>query len=228
MWGGNMTKPRFTTLVTPFLNDLANLGIDVTPVITEYASLYQAFNGSFPPEVVGGADNHAASRLFPRENFQPAKLNSTLAAVRHAIEGGGILIGYNIRAAPNPAVNQDNAVNPAWRKTTGFFILAASWPATASDAVIQQASETLTNDWMAQWRAVSPGAGSYMSEGDINEPSFQQSFYGSHYPRLYALKQQYDPTGLFYAATAVGSEDWEVTGQLPWIPTQNGRLCRKA
>jgi hypothetical protein len=228
MWGNNMTKPQFTALVSPFLNDLANLGIAITPVITEYPTLYQAFNGTFPPEVVGGADNHAASRLFPKENFLPAKLPQTLAAVRHAVEGGGILVGYNIRAAPNPSVNQDNSVNPAWRKATGFFILAATWPANATDAQIAQASETLTNDWMARWRAVSPGAGSYMSEGDINEPDFQQSFYGTHYPRLHALKKKYDPTGLFYAPTAVGSEEWEVTGQVEWIPTQNGRLCRKA
>jgi FAD/FMN-containing dehydrogenase len=227
MWGANMTKPQFTSLVTPFLNDLASLGIAITPVITEYPTLYQAYNGTFPAEVVGGADNHAASRLFPKENFEPAKLADTLAAVRHAVEGGGLLIGYNIRAAPNAAVNQANSVNPAWRKATGFFILAATWPANATDAQIQQASETLTNDWMARWREVSPGAGSYMSEGDINEPDFQQSFYGEHYARLLALKKKYDPTGLFYAPTAVGSEEWYVTDQLEWIPTQNGRLCRK-
>lgn len=227
MWGGNMTEPQFTALVTPFIDDLANIGIALDPVITEYPTYYQAYTGTFPPEVVGGADNHAASRLFPKENFEPAKLNETLAAVRHAIEGGGILIGYNIRSAVNPTVNQANSVNPAWRKATGFFILAAAWPAGATNAQIQQASETLTNDWMARWREVSPGAGAYMSEADINEPDFQQAFYGEYYSKLYALKQKYDPTGLFYAPTAVGSEDWYVTDQLPWIPTQNGKLCRK-
>ncbi|KAK3987469.1 bifunctional solanapyrone synthase [Cladorrhinum sp. PSN332] len=227
LWGGNMTRPEFETLANPLLADLADLGIPIEPVFKEYDSFYQTYAGTFGPEAVGGIDNHAASRLFPKENFEPAKINQTLAAVRHAIEGGGILIGHNIRAAPNPTVNQDNSVNPAWRKTTGFFILAAAWPATAPDSAIQQASETLTNDWMAQWIAVSPGAGAYMSEGDINEPNFQQSFYGSHYPRLLALKNKYDPTGLFYAPTAVGSEGWYITGQVPWIPTQNGRLCRR-
>jgi hypothetical protein len=80
---------------------------------------------------------------------------------------------------------------------------------------------------MVKWRAVSPGAGAYFSEADINEPNFQQAFYGSYYPQLYALKQQLDPYGLFYARTAVGSEDWYVTEQIPYLPTQNGRLCRK-
>ena len=53
------------------------------------------------------------------------------------------------------------------------------------------------------------------------------AFYGdSKYPRLYALKNKLDPYGLFYAPTAVGSEDWYVTDQIEWLPTQNGRLCR--
>ncbi len=71
-----------------------------------------------------------------------------------------------------------------------------------------------------------PGAGAYMAEADINEPNFQQAFYGSNYNRLYTLKQQYDPHGLFYTPTGVGSEDWVVTNQVDWIPTQNGKLCK--
>jgi hypothetical protein len=228
MWGSNITESDFTTLVTPFLNDLADLGIPVTPVITEYPSYYQAFNGSFPgPEAVGGADNHAASRLFPKENFEGALLDKTLAAVRHAIEGGGVLIGYNIAAAANAAVNQDNSVHPAWRKAQAFFILGGSWAANATDAEIQQVSETMTTDWMERWREVTPGGGTYMSEADINEPNFQDAFYGVHYPRLLELKKKYDPKSVFYAPTAVGSEEWYITDQLEWIPTQNGRLCRK-
>ncbi|KAB5517379.1 hypothetical protein GE09DRAFT_1045451 [Coniochaeta sp. 2T2.1] len=230
-WGGNMTEPQLRKLVSPFLADLDNLGLNVTAnaVITEYDSLYKAFNGSFEPEQVGAPVGHSASRLFPRENFASReKLNETLAAVRYAVEQGGVLVGYNIRPAANPAVNQDNSVNPAWRKTESLFILAAGQlPANATEEHIAENAKALTTDWMQNWRDVSPGAGSYMSEGDINEPDFQQSFYGEYYPRLYALKQKYDPTGLLYAPTAVGSEDWYVTGQIPYLPTQNGRLCRR-
>ncbi|GAB1319752.1 hypothetical protein MFIFM68171_09962 [Madurella fahalii] len=228
MWANNMTQAQFTPLVNPFLDNLAGLGISITPVFTEYPSYYSAYTGTFPlPERVGLPDSHAASRLFPRENFTPSKLPATLAAVRHAIEGGGILIGHAIRAAPNPAVNQTNAVHRAWREATAFFILAAAWPVDSTDAHIQQALETLTTDWMERWRAVTPGSGAYMSEADINEPDIQAAFYGEHYPELRKLKQKYDPTSLLYAPTAVGSEDWYITDQLPWFPTQNGRLCRK-
>jgi hypothetical protein len=197
-------------------------------VYIEYDSFFKAWNGTFPPERVGDSTSHAASRLFPRENFaDAAKLNETLAAVRYAVERGGLLVGYNIKAANNPVANQDNAVNPAWRKTLTHFILVALWEDTAADADIAALSKTLTTDWMQKWRNASIGAGAYMSEADINEPDFQQAFYGSHYRRLYDLKQKYDPSGLFYAPTAVGSEDWYITDQLPYLPTQNGRLCRK-
>lgn len=227
-WGGNMTMPQLQKLVAPFLKDLSDLDIAIEPIFTQYASFYPAWNSSFPPEVVGSFNNHAASRLFPRENFEDiALLNATLEAVRYAIEGGGILVGYNIKAAINPAANQNNSINPAWRKTLTHFILVGTWDDNASIAHIQDVSKTMTNDWMGKWRGVSPGAGSYMSEGDINEPYFQQAFYGSHYAKLYAIKQQIDPYGLFYAPTAVGSEDWYVTDQIPYLPTQNGKLCRK-
>ena len=230
-WGGNLTEPQLKALVAPFLKDLTNLGIPVNPVYTQYSSFYPAWNASFPPEVVGSWTNHAASRLFPRENFvNGSQINATLSAVRHALEGGNaVLVGYNIKSAANPPshVDQNNAVNPAWRNTLTHFILAALWGEDTSFSEIASISETMTNDWMARWRAVSPGAGSYMSEGDINEPNFQQAFFGSNYARLYAIKQQLDPSGLLYSPQGVGSEDWYITGQIPYLPTQNGKLCRK-
>lgn len=50
------------------------------------------------------------------------------------------------------------------------------------------------------------------------EPNWQNDFYGAAYPRLLKIKKKVDPTGVFYAKTAVGSELWkEVDG---------GRLCK--
>jgi hypothetical protein len=77
---------------------------------------------------------------------------------------------------------------------------------------------------MQQWRDLTPGSGAYVSEGDRMEPNFQWSFYGSHYPRLLKIKQRYDPTNLFYAHTAVGSEFFEVRTE-SGEPDENGRLC---
>jgi FAD/FMN-containing dehydrogenase len=228
-WANNMNKAQLQQLNDPLFASLAALGITVDDAVyTEYDGLLNAFNLTFPAptEVVGTWAFHTGSRLFPRSNWEdPAALAVQSAAIRDAAIAAGFVLGYNLKAASNPTANQDNAVNPAWRETLAHIMVGASWGPEASPADIAAASEVLTQR-LGSWRDASPGAGAYMNEADINEPNFQQSFYGSNYARLYALKQQYDPHGILYAPTAVGSEDWYITGQIDYYPTQNGRLCR--
>lgn len=227
----NMTAAQLRAHQGPLFTKLSALGIPISPVYKEYPSLYTAFVDTFPPsgERAGSTFTHSASRLFPRSNWaEPALLKRTAAAIRSSIEAGGNMLAYNIRAAPNPHVNQTNAVTPAWRRATMFAMMGP--PHTTGEAGVEAVvaqGERLVR-LMKLWRDVTPGAGAYMNEGDINEPDFQQAYYGEGYGELYAIKQKYDPTGTFYAATAVGSEDWFVTGQVEWYPTSNGRLCRVA
>jgi len=57
-----------------------------------------------------------------------------------------------------------------------------------------------------------PQPGSYVSESDYFERSWQQSFWGANYARLSAIKQKYDPDGLFFVHHGVGSERWSADG----------------
>ena len=59
---------------------------------------------------------------------------------------------------------------------------------------------------------VAPRAGSYVSESDFFEADWQHAFWGSNYPRLAAVKKQYDPDGLFFVHHGVGSEEWSADG----------------
>lgn len=55
------------------------------------------------------------------------------------------------------------------------------------------------------------GSGSfaaYLNEADFNQPNWQDVFYGTNYPKLVAIKKKYDPDGIFWGPTAVGSEVW--------------------
>jgi Berberine and berberine like len=64
-----------------------------------------------------------------------------------------------------------------------------------------------------------PNPGSYVSESDYFEDSWQKSFWGTvNHRRLAAAKQKYDPKGLFFVHHGAGSEQWSRDGF-----TSNGR-----
>ncbi|KAI3392996.1 hypothetical protein diail_4907 [Diaporthe ilicicola] len=179
---------------------------------SEYPGLFDAFLTTFPVsgEGAGSWTFHTASRLLPGSNWvDPSILAEQSSVMRQLIEATGIMT---------------NAVTSAWRDTLSHAMTSASWNTSATPEDIAAANKALV-ERLQPWRDVSPGAGAYMNEADINEPDWQQAFYGSNYGYLYELKQRYDPWSLLYAPTAVGSEDWYIEGQLEYYPTQNGRLC---
>ena len=57
-------------------------------------------------------------------------------------------------------------------------------------------------------RALVPNPGSYVSESNYFEKDWQHAYWGNNYPRLEAIKRQYDPDGLFFVHNGVGSEQW--------------------
>ena len=54
-----------------------------------------------------------------------------------------------------------------------------------------------------------PFSGAYWSETDYWERDFMHSYWGAEkYPKLLAVKDKYDPEGLFVCRHCVGSERW--------------------
>jgi len=58
------------------------------------------------------------------------------------------------------------------------------------------------------------------NQGDVNEPDWQDAFWGSNYKKLFDIKEKYDPGGVFWAKSTPGSEKWALEGEK--------RLCRVA
>jgi hypothetical protein len=57
-----------------------------------------------------------------------------------------------------------------------------------------------------------PKSGSYVSESNYFNESWQEAFWGTNYPRLQEIKAKYDPDGLFFVHHGVGSETWSPDG----------------
>ena len=48
-------------------------------------------------------------------------------------------------------------------------------------------------------------------QASMFEPNPQYTFFGSHYDKLKAIKNVYDPVGLFIVTEGVGSDDWDTS-----------------
>ena len=222
-----MKLDDFKDLVQPLLDDWDALGARPNIKFFEHESLYGAWSQHFPPERVGSPFARTASRLLPRKNWEDRNtLKETIETIRGIVEEGAFLVHYNINAdeLENTA---PSAANPAWRDVIMFNIIGLVWDADTSQEEVAGLHHKLTYDLAQRLKDISPGAGGYGNEGDLMDPEFQQSFFGSHYDRLLEIKKEIDPSDVFWAPTAVGSEDWYVTDQKDYVTTQNGRLCRR-
>ena len=65
---------------------------------------------------------------------------------------------------------------------------------------------------MGQLKKMVPVKGSYVNETDFFEENWQNSFWDSNYKKLLAIKNSYDPDGLFFVHHGVGSETWSEDG----------------
>ncbi|KAH3009360.1 hypothetical protein KXV73_007410 [Aspergillus fumigatus] len=207
-------------LFAPFRSKLN----ETSGVFTEYESLafpdiHTLLSDLLLPgrEDQTGHNTILGSRLFSHDllvsSDGPKKLVSALQKIKfdpgqgitgHIVAGG--LVTKNGRSI-------DSALNPAWRKAATHIDFGRAWPPSATlaqrDAIIRR----LTDVEMPILKAVEgKKMGSYMNEANAYEPDFQTEFWGSNYPRLYRIKQKWDPSGLFIARKGVGSEDWDDAG----------------
>ncbi|KAL4868327.1 hypothetical protein BDV12DRAFT_209295 [Aspergillus spectabilis] len=155
------------------------------------------------------------SRLFSRDLLTsedgPERLSSTLrgllgpgqVATGHIVAGGAVAQNRRI----------DSALNPAWRRTATHITIGHSWDPNASLAEQEAIKNSMWRD-VDRLRSVEgpQSMGAYLNEANAYEKDFQTSFWGSNYPRLYAIKQKWDPAGLFITRSGVGSEDWDAEG----------------
>lgn len=228
------TLESYRNLIKPWFDRIEELKIPfIAPQnSTYYSSFFPAYWDAWgtTPKPMGTAGSLPGNRILPKGLWSdPAKFNKTFEILMNHVHNGRHFGCYH--QAPGNPQKVDNAVSSAWRHAQAFFITSSPrFTFNISTAQMDDANKALQNDVLQPWRDISPaseGGGSYLNEASIMEPKWQEDFYGEHYQKLLEIKKKYDPTGLLYATTAVGSEDWEVVDGDQGVQTQNGKLCRK-
>jgi FAD/FMN-containing dehydrogenase len=123
-------------------------------------------------------------------------------------------------AAPDAvAATGDTATNPAVLDAFALVIIAdgerPSYPGLPRPAMDLAAARRDAHEIdlaAAALRALVPDAGSYVSESNYFNASWQQAYWGGNYGKLRAVKAKYDPEGLFIVHHGVGSEEWSADG----------------
>ncbi|KAL3471721.1 hypothetical protein BJX99DRAFT_236874 [Aspergillus californicus] len=210
-------------LMQPYLTSLTNRGIkySYTPTVSENYLSY--FSSRFGPGIAGAgpATVQLTSRLIPRTaSINTTETKAVVSALRAIVEDTTDELSLGCHALNVADIEHPpNAVLPAWRDAIATCNIVSYWDWTATEAEMQERKDVLVDTLIPGLEAATPGSGTYLNEIDAQwKGDWVQELYGENYGRLMQIKERYDPAGVFYARTAVGSEGW--------VSDQSGRLCR--
>lgn len=110
--------------------------------------------------------------------------------------GGGKVISNGI--------NETTSILPAWRKTSLHLIHYAYGKPSSLPL-----------------RKFAPDMGAYANEAyPATHANWKKTYWGLSYPRLLAIKREYDPMGVFWVTPGIGADEWSAQA--------DGRICRRA
>ncbi|KAI1298197.1 hypothetical protein F5Y03DRAFT_368218 [Xylaria venustula] len=229
----NTTAPdksaeELVALYQPFLSRLDVLGVPytfATYTVPTYLEHYNATNGPLPYGPYEGTPLFN-SRLIPRSIANsPGNLTSAIMAVTGLDSPANWQIGCSgINVNATRIRHPENAVVSYWRNALAICLEFSVYDWTVPEAMMLSRRKELARIIHPTMVDATPGSGSYLNEADPlvypaeDARKWQAAFYGDNYSHLRKTKDAWDPQAIFYAFTAVGSEDW--------IQDAEGRLCR--
>ncbi|KAF5865579.1 hypothetical protein ETB97_003423 [Aspergillus alliaceus] len=214
----NKTADDVKAILAPFTTVLTDLGIAYKVSYTEYGSYYDHYNkymGPLPYGNLAVAAYQYGGRLIPRDVLEnnPMGMSSVL---RNLTNHGVIAVGVGMNVSQPGDVS--SAIFPALRNAAVTMQIGTNWNETAPWSQMIADQYKITDEYVPQLEAVTPGSGCYQNEGNFRQPNWKETFFGSNYSPLLSVKSKWDPTNFFYVLKGVGSDAWTVS--------ESGRMCR--
>jgi Berberine and berberine like len=163
------------------------------------------------------------SLWLPASLLQPAAQQRLGDALFESSRHWQMALHFNkgLAGAPAEAIAaaKDTAMNPAVLDAFALAITAGGGPPAFPGIPGHEPDLTAArHDASEIGRALqallplSANGGSYVAESNFFQSDWQRAFWGANYRRLRAVKNEYDPEGLFFVHHGVGSEDWSPDG----------------
>lgn len=154
-----------------------------------------------------------------REDHRRALADTLFAATRQW--DLSLHLNKGLAGAPADVIAsaRDTAMNPAVLDAFALLICQAAQPPAYPGipghevrTALARKERQAVGRAMAEVRKLVPDAGSYLAESNFFDANWQRSFWGPNYGKLLAVKDKYDPDGLFFVHHGVGSERWSSDG----------------
>ena len=182
-------------------------------------NIYYASNVSEAGQVLHSYQSAWLPAALLEKNQQERLGDALFAASRHWSVTLHVNKGLAGAAPEVVSASRDTATNPLVADAFALLISAAqgapAYPGVAGrepDGPTARRHENAISKAMQEVQRVLAGRGSYVSESNFFEDDWRASFWGPNYARLQAVKDKYDPDGLFTVHHGVGSERWSDDG----------------
>lgn len=209
--GPDMDEAKLGEVLEPLFTQLDAAKIPYDRYTKAFSTFFEFYVDMFEDEVAN-SQAIVGGRLFTQDDIAQhgdGIADALLFAAAPAVDLNGFNVGHIVN--PGHAVPAaDNAIHAAWRNASSFVITNILMTGTEPWTVKQERQRFNTEVVGQRLRDVSPEGASYVNEGDLYEPHWQEAYWGSKYARLLAIRQQWDPNGVLYTQTTPGTEKWRV------------------